>query len=329
MQEPVKLDVKDRRIISLLDENSRQSDTKIGKEIRKSPQFVRYRINQLIMNGVIIGNNAVVDYDKLGLRKFLAYVKFENIYPELLDQIALFFAGKEECHSIMELDGNYDLAVSFLLKDASAFSKIWDEFKAQYCNCIDTYKMLIVHGYELYPQRFLYSSEAEKYPLVITQRDIRCTLDKADREIINTLSEDSRTHLVQISLKGQMTSTAVAARIKKLEKTGIILGYKTSIRYRRIGYVSFLVEIMLDDMSIRRGLIEYIKNHDGLSEFYSTFNGADLEFRFIAQDQTEFLAIMQKTLNRFKGKIRQFSYSTVVKSHKSRYMVSLAPKETA
>ena len=59
-EKTIKLDIYDRKILFELDKNSRITTTKIGKKIRKSKQFVDYRIKRLeeakVITKSIFGN---------------------------------------------------------------------------------------------------------------------------------------------------------------------------------------------------------------------------------------------------------------------------------
>ncbi len=61
-------------------------------------------------------------------------------------------------------------------------------------------------------------------------------LDKIDRKLLRLLQENARYSLKQLSEKVFLSSPAVAARIEKLEKEGIISGYQVKINPERVGY---------------------------------------------------------------------------------------------
>ena len=51
-------------------------------------------------------------------------------------------------------------------------------------------------------------------------------LDTADRKIVELLQEDARLPLKSIADKVSLTSPTVSARIDRLEKDGVITGYR-------------------------------------------------------------------------------------------------------
>lgn len=61
-------------------------------------------------------------------------------------------------------------------------------------------------------------------------------LDKVDKKIITILQENARTPLKEIAGRVYLSSPSVSARIEKLEKEGIILGYHASINPLLLNY---------------------------------------------------------------------------------------------
>ena len=61
------------------------------------------------------------------------------------------------------------------------------------------------------------------------------TFDEVDLQILNALRENARVSLKSLAEKTYLSSTAVAARIEKLEREGIIEGYYAKINPRAFG----------------------------------------------------------------------------------------------
>ena len=61
-------------------------------------------------------------------------------------------------------------------------------------------------------------------------------MDEIDRRIVQLLQENGRVSLKTIAEKTYLSSPAVSARIEKLEKDVIILGYHAQIDLAKLGY---------------------------------------------------------------------------------------------
>ena len=72
-------------------------------------------------------------------------------------------------------------------------------------------------------------------------------MDKINRKIINSLQKNARASLKDLSKECFISSPAIAARINKLEKSGIINGYHSSIDIEKIGFhVRAFIQVQLE-----------------------------------------------------------------------------------
>ena len=61
-------------------------------------------------------------------------------------------------------------------------------------------------------------------------------LDPTDRKIIGELIEDGRLPLAELGRRVSLSSPAVAERVKRLERAGVITGYTAEVDPRKLGY---------------------------------------------------------------------------------------------
>lgn len=61
-------------------------------------------------------------------------------------------------------------------------------------------------------------------------------LDKVDQTILEILQENAKTPLKEIANQVYLSTPAVSARIEKMEKEGIIIGYQAQINPEALGY---------------------------------------------------------------------------------------------
>ena len=61
-------------------------------------------------------------------------------------------------------------------------------------------------------------------------------LDSKDKTIIDILEKNARTSYTQIAKILNISEAAIRKRVKKLEEKRIILGYKVSINYKKLGF---------------------------------------------------------------------------------------------
>src|SRR4051794_41264097 len=61
-------------------------------------------------------------------------------------------------------------------------------------------------------------------------------IDPTDRKIIGELSADGRVALAELGRRVNLSSPAVAERVQRLERAGVITGYRAEIDPRALGY---------------------------------------------------------------------------------------------
>jgi Lrp/AsnC family leucine-responsive transcriptional regulator len=64
----------------------------------------------------------------------------------------------------------------------------------------------------------------------------RPRLDATDRKIIGELTSDGRVSFAELGRRVSLSSPAVAERVQRLERAGVITGYRAEIEPRMLGY---------------------------------------------------------------------------------------------
>jgi DNA-binding Lrp family transcriptional regulator len=101
----MKLDKRDVKILSILQEDGRASYSSIAKQLNISEAAVYARVNKLVKEGVIKGFTAILDESKLnlGIGAFIGLRATPSKYAEVLSQLANF----PEVTEIHDVTGDY------------------------------------------------------------------------------------------------------------------------------------------------------------------------------------------------------------------------------
>lgn len=93
-------------------------------------------------------------------------------------------------------------------------------------------------------------------------------LDDMDKKILAHLSQNCRISLNRLSHQVFLTSPAVAARIEKLEKSGVITGYRAEINAEQLGFpITAFIELTMDPEQ-KRPFTEFIQSAPHVLECY-------------------------------------------------------------
>lgn len=72
-------------------------------------------------------------------------------------------------------------------------------------------------------------------------------MDQIDRKILNALQKNARVSLKTLSEECFISSPAIAARISRLEKHGVIANYQTTVNYEKLSYhVKAFIRLQLE-----------------------------------------------------------------------------------
>lgn len=126
------LDDKDRKILEILESNSRTSIREIAKITGYRPSTVHQRIKRLKEEGVIQKFTVKLDDEKLN-RNLVVFMLISGAMDKYLDDKAMKDPCIREIHGIT---GEYDLLMKLKFRDMKEFNKFIIEFRDKYSDSI-------------------------------------------------------------------------------------------------------------------------------------------------------------------------------------------------
>jgi Lrp/AsnC family leucine-responsive transcriptional regulator len=233
-----KLDKKDKKILYELDKNARQSNSSIAKIVGLSKEIVNYRIKNMEKANLILRYSTIIDFFKLGLRKFKLYLKLRNANKEKIEEIGSYFNNHQKTEWVVICSGRWDIVANFIVNDVSEFDEEVQKVLNKYSIYIQEKATITTLHLSHATREFL--SENEKIQKKYIYYKVNGTIEKIDNidiEILKILSNNARYPVTEIAKKIKSTSRITSYRIKNLEKKGIILAYKITLNPRKIGNI--------------------------------------------------------------------------------------------
>jgi len=105
--------------------------------------------------------------------------------------------------------------------------------------------------------------------------------------------------------------------LKKLLDAGIIVAYRLGIDFNKIGYFLYKVNIELNQFESVDGIVKYIKSNPHFIYICKSIGYVDLEVGFVLRNTHELRQIMEDVSSRFPEAIKDYSYFSIVKVHKT------------
>ncbi|WP_137601874.1 Lrp/AsnC family transcriptional regulator [Paucilactobacillus nenjiangensis] len=136
-------------------------------------------------------------------------------------------------------------------------------------------------------------------------------MDQIDRRIISILQKNARTSLKTLSESCFISSPAIAARITRLEKSGVIANYQTTVDYQKLDYhVKAFIWVQLNPNQ-KKEFYPYVASIPNILEC-NCVTGDYSELLEVVFESTEALDSFVNDLQQFGKTSTQIVFSTSV-----------------
>ena len=131
------------------------------------------------------------------------------------------------------------------------------------------------------------------------------TLDEVDRKILRTVQEQGKLSAQELAdATGQGSPATCWRRLKSLEETGYIRGYRAAVDRRKLGYhVCAFVHISVERQykDIIRKIEKKILDRPEVLDCYMTTGDSDFTLRVVAKDIDDYERFIQTFLFELPG----------------------------
>ena len=153
MKSEYKLDMKDKQILVMLQNNSRESLTNIARHIRLSVDSVHKRIKKMVKNYVFIPsifvNPKAIGYPLVSdIRMHL-----HNTNEKRMKELITYLVNNPKVNNLMTLAGDWDMACVLISRDADDLNQTSREIRNKFADIIHDWRSTIileVHKLERY-----------------------------------------------------------------------------------------------------------------------------------------------------------------------------------
>lgn len=285
----MKLDKLDKKILYMLDGDGRTPYKKIAKELRSSPEVIRYRLKRLENLKIIKRFMLLINFSELGYVGHGVFCRFKS--EKNKEKYLNYLRSHKSIYWIAEFGGKYDLAFAIMAKNSLEFYKILNNIKDKTSEFIEEFDVAIRIQLIQFPRSHLIEEKRKPEPYFYFGKEINHQkIDKMDLSILKELSQNSREEIVEISNKLKIPASTIAFRIKKLKEKKIIHGFSPQISCQNFGYQSFQLFIDVNnlDSKKRERIFKYCKNNPNIIFLIETLGKWNYEIIYEVKDQKEF-----------------------------------------
>jgi len=132
-------------------------------------------------------------------------------------------------------------------------------------------------------------------------------LDKTDLKILKILQSEGRLPVVELAKRIHLTTTPCTERLKRLERIGIINGYKANLDAEKLGLeMCVFIQLRLDqsnqsEVSIFKQFAQAVKNMPEIEESYLLTGSFDALIKVRVANMSAYRDFMTKRLIKLPG----------------------------
>jgi len=130
-----KLDKIDKRILFELDRNARIPETRLAKLVGRSKESVRYRINKLVQDEIILGFTTWIDPTKLGYQSAKIYLNLANI-PQQKKKFVEYVKKDKRLFWLGIAEGSWNSGITFFVKTNQEFFELKNQLFSKFRDLI-------------------------------------------------------------------------------------------------------------------------------------------------------------------------------------------------
>lgn len=312
----MKLDTKDKKLLTALDENSRYSNTQLAKKVGLSKPAIEYRLNRFKKNDIIFQHYTVINATKLGYSQYKIYFKFQNTSPTEEQKIVGYWIKDNTSVWIGQIRGRWDLAVSILAKSNYEFGQSLQKFMNKFSKFILEKDVLLTEYSPMYSREYLEKTKHTEF--VYGKPEPVYVPDETDTKILKILATQARTPIIDLAAKTKLTRDIINYRLKKLRQENIILQHRTYPNLKNIGINLYKIILRTKNFNSEEEtkIKDYISKHKKATQFLKLIGSWDMEIEIETESEDELYEILNDIRNKFSNIIRDFDILRITKTFK-------------
>jgi len=296
----VVLDAKDRKILSELDMDARQPLSAIAKKVGLSREVVNYRIKQLEQRKIILGYFTVLDTARLGLMYCRMFFKYRQMSPEKEQELMEFCIQHENITWVILGEGKWDIVLVVLARSLGEIEAVFDELNARFGFYFQNPYVSIAYKVHEFKHKYLYA-RPDYEELVLGEAKETAKLDETDYSLLQLLSKNAKSPVVELAKQLKTTPRLVSYRIKKLVSEKVILAFRAQINTQLLGYDYYKVFLTLQnlDKEHKSKMLAFLKYHPNVIYVTKPMGAYALEFEAMVRNANELHGIMRQFKQQF------------------------------
>lgn len=299
------LDKLDLIILSELDKDCRAPISAIAKKIRKSPQYVKYRVQRLQDEQIIKGVTIFTDLQE-NQQEVYCFMKFKGTDVVAEKTLMDFLFKMPETHRLFYCDGEYEIIATLIIRDIEQLNKITENILTNFSN-IDSLFFNTVGLSEIYLKKYLQNNDVNTIAIK------KSTIDIFGKSVVNAMQNTPFATLLELSQILKVTYDKIKYYFKNNKP---YLGSRLLLSERFIKKSMLCIDIQKDFEKF----IQYARIHPNIVQIDQLAGLYNYAIYFESLPENELNRISRQALYDFKNSIRTHMKLEIIQTYKYRWI---------
>ncbi|HSB47502.1 MAG TPA: Lrp/AsnC family transcriptional regulator [Candidatus Bilamarchaeum sp.] len=293
----------ERRTIYELEKDCNISLKELGDKLGVSKRVAEYNMRSLIRKKAIVNFVAVIDVSKLGFINHEVWMQTGHMGQEKREAFVQYLVAHPRISWVASCGGKFDYVISIMAEDSVTFSEILKSILAQNPGLVTGYSITISTKIRTYPRSYMLGKgkEEREGSLFFSGLPNKEKLDATDLAILSVLSKNAKTTANEMSRIVGMSPGGVRMRIRSLEKSKVIEGYKAIFQPAVMGIQNY--EILFSSAGLgadnEAKVDKYCKSNPYITLFIRCIGNFDMNLAADVRSQEH----LKDIINDLKGAV--------------------------
>jgi DNA-binding Lrp family transcriptional regulator len=312
----------DNKILGILDKDGRIPAVQIAEELGVSRQVISARITRLEERKVILGHYTIFDSGVVGYNWYRVLFRLLNVSKSQKQEFLQYLKTHDHVAWLGEVGGRWDIAVNFACESPSAFNTIHEEISVKFGPVVKDVEVLVYVDIYDYSRSYLGSSGGSRKKFFHQMSSGgSAVIDELDKRLIRALSQQARVDNTALGAQLSVTRNTIKNRIDRLIEKKVILGFRTFVDLKKLGYESNMLFLQINRMDREREteLYLYLQMLDQVTFVVKHIGKWKVGLEIETQSSHDFQEVLLNIRSEFSDLISDYDTFPLLQDHMINY----------
>ncbi len=308
----------ERKVVSFVQHRANASVKDLAKLTGCSDRVVRYSLANLIDRKVLT-RQVYLDVYRLGLSYSTLFISLVPEHKKQAARLVQFLKASPRVSYFVALGGDFDFCVDVCVRETIELLDFMQELSGEFGALINKKSHTVMASLTDYPLDLQGGGRKGQKPLTcgLGSRK-RFVIDQTDHGLLSHLSNSPELSLAELARKMGISKSTIEYRLQRLEKAGVVCGYRYLTNGEQLGLQSFIHCVYLRGVSghLRSQLIQFCEKSPNIKYHLECAGDWDFEFGTSVYTAHEVISVVNELQDQFGNVISKVKTIPLFLHHK-------------